>query len=213
MVVDDDAVLHGEARGLRQRVVGHGAGADHDEIGRERVAGLGLDREPPSGSSRSARGAVPTRISTPRARWRSWMMAEVSSSQTRARMRGAISITVVFTPSSAADAAISSPTTPPPIRMSDLAAIEMRLERARLGLGAQVVDAVAAGRKHRQHAVDRAGGEHQRVIGDALARFGHHRARGAIDRRDARAALERDADAGDALRPGDRRVLRRAPCR
>ena len=47
------------------------------------------------------------------------MIAEVSSSQTRARMRGAISITVTLMPSSAADAAISSPTTPPPIRISD----------------------------------------------------------------------------------------------
>ena len=69
--------------------------------------------------------------------------------------------------------------------------MQVGLERARLGLGAQVIDAGSPGRKHRQHAVDRAGGEHERVIADALARLGHHRARGAIDRRHPRAALER----------------------
>ena len=47
------------------------------------------------------------------------MIAEVSSSQTRARMRGATSITVVLTPSSAADAATSSPISPPPMTSSD----------------------------------------------------------------------------------------------
>ena len=59
MVVDDDAVLRGEARRLRQPIVGRGADPDHDEIGRERVAGFGLDREPAVGqiAQRTRRGA------------------------------------------------------------------------------------------------------------------------------------------------------------
>ena len=45
-VVDQDAVLQREPRRLRQRIVGHRAGADHDEIGGERLAGLRHHREP-----------------------------------------------------------------------------------------------------------------------------------------------------------------------
>ena len=89
-----------------------------------------------------------------------------------------------------------------------LAAVEMRLERQRLGLGAQIIDARAR-RKHRQDAVDRAGGEHQRVIGDALACLGHYCARGAVDLADARAAGQRDAESGETFGAGDRRVMRR----
>ena len=75
------------------------------------------------------------------------------------------------------------------------------LERARLRFGAQVIDAVAAGREHRQHAVDRAGGEHERVVADALAGIGHDHPRRAIDRRHPRAALERDAVAAMPFGP------------
>ena len=162
----------------------------------------------PSGSACKPAQTVPVRMSTPWSRWRWWMIAEVSSSHTRARMRGAISITVTLMPSSAAEAAISSPTTPPPIRISDFARLEMRLQRQRLVGGAQIVDAGLAFREHRQDAVARAGRQHQRVVGDALAGFGRPpRGRRGRSRCHAR-GLERDVRAGDALRPGDRRVLR-----
>ncbi len=135
------------------------------------------------------------------------MSADVSSSQTRARMRGAISITVVLMPSSAAEAATSSPISAAADHQQRLAAVEMRLERHRLGFGAEIVDARAR-RKHRQDAVVRPGGKHQRVIGDAFACLGHYFARGAVDLADARAAGQRDAESGEALGAGDRRVMR-----
>ena len=86
----------------------------------------------PSGSACRPAQTVSVRMSTPKSRWRWWMIAEVSSSQTRARMRGAISITVTLMPSSAADAATSSPTTPPPMKKKRLREAEMRPERQRL---------------------------------------------------------------------------------
>src|SRR5262249_2294154 len=46
MVLDHDAVLRGETRGLRQPIVGCDAGADHDEVGRDVVAAAGVDTEP-----------------------------------------------------------------------------------------------------------------------------------------------------------------------
>jgi hypothetical protein len=52
------------------------------------------------------------------------------------------------------------------------------------------------GRKHRQDPIDRSGGEHEDVIGDALAGFRHHGACGAIDGGAARRELERDLVAG-----------------
>ena len=85
--------------------------------------------------------------------------------------------------------------------------MQTRLERARFRLGAQIINALLPRREHRQHAIDRAGGEHERVVADALARIGHHRARGAIDRLHGRAELEADAACGNALRAGDRRVV------
>ena len=88
------------------------------------------------------------------------------------------------------------------------AAIEMRLERARLRFGAQVVDAVAPRWKHRQYAIDRAGGEHQRVIGDARARLRHHRARGAVDLV-TRTPRSKATPLRIALGAGDRRVVGR----
>ena len=90
-----------------------------------------------------------------------------------------------------------------------LASMQVILERARLRLGAQVIDAGAAGREHRQHPVDRTGGEHERVVADALAGIGHDHPRRTIDRRHPRAALEHDAGCGDAFRAGDRRVVGR----
>jgi hypothetical protein len=47
------------------------------------------------------------------------MTAEASSSQTRARRRGAISITVVLTPISIAEDATSSPINPAPMTSKD----------------------------------------------------------------------------------------------
>ena len=44
----------GEPGGLRQRVVRHGAGADHDQIGRDRVAASVIDREAAVRRRRSA---------------------------------------------------------------------------------------------------------------------------------------------------------------
>ena len=101
MVVDHDAVLHVEPGGLRERVVRHRAGADHDQVGRRWSRRPWSSTAKPSVRQRAAAPAiaVPMRMSTPCARWRSWMKAEVSSSQTRARMRGAISITVILRPS------------------------------------------------------------------------------------------------------------------
>ncbi len=89
------------------------------------------------------------------------------------------------------------------------ALMQMGFERPRLGFGAQVVDAFLLGRKRRQLAIDRAGGEHERVIADAFAGVGHDFARAAIDLGRAGAGLERDAAAGDALGAGDRRVMGR----
>ena len=141
MVIDDDAVFHFEPGGLGERVVRHRAGADHDEIGGECIAILDVDREAPVRQRMQAATTAPRRTSTPCARWRSSTNAEVSSSQTRASRRGAISITAVLTPISAAEAATSSPISPPPITISDLLRPEMRLERERFGLRAQVIDA------------------------------------------------------------------------
>ena len=47
MIIDDDAVFHFKPGGFGERVVGNRAGADHDEIGGERIAILNVDREAP----------------------------------------------------------------------------------------------------------------------------------------------------------------------
>jgi len=85
--------------------------------------------------------------------------------------------------------------------------MQTRLERARLRFGAQIKNALLPLREHRQRAIDRAGGEHERVVADALARIGHHRARAAVDRLHRRAEREADAACGNALRAGNRRVV------
>ena len=214
VVVHDDAVLRGEARGLRQPIVGRGADPDHDEIGREQCRRFGRRPRAARPADRAApTRAVPTRMSTPRARWRSCdergglLVADARQDARRDLDHGGLDAEL------GGRCSHLEPDQPAADDEQRLASMQVRLERARLGLGAQVIDAGSPGRKHRQHAVDRAGGEHERVIADALARLGHHRARVAIDRRHPRAALERNAGCGDALRAGDRRVLGQQPCR
>jgi hypothetical protein len=65
------------------------------------------------------------------------------------------------------------------------------------------------GVQRRDLAHERAGGEHQRVIGEALSVGGRDRAHGAVDCADRRVENEVDAMPGEPLRPGDRRVVRR----
>jgi len=88
-----------------------------------------------------------------------------------------------------------------------LGSLQLRLERKRLRFGPQIVDA-PPGRKQRQRPVDRAGGENERVVGDALAIFRRRGFCRAVDRLHRSAGFERDAFAGDAGRPRDRRVMR-----
>ena len=96
-------------------------------------------------------------------------------------MRGANSITVTSMPSSAAEAATSSPIRPAPITTRCLQPREIGLERARVRLGAQVMHARHARRQQRQFAHQRAGGDHQRVVGQAPP-VGDDLARRAVDR-------------------------------
>ena len=134
------------------------------------------------------------------------MIAPVSSSQARAMMRGANSITVTSMPSSAADAAASSPIRPAPITTRCLHEARPSLMARAWALGAQVMHARHAGRQQRQLAHQRAGGDHQRVVGQRAA-GGDDLARGAVDRGAAGVELDRDAVGGEPARAGDRRVF------
>ena len=86
---------------------------------------------------------------------------------------------------------------------------QLRRERARLGLGAQIVHPRHAERQRRDLAHHRAGREDERVVGQAPAVGGHDRAPGAVDRVDGRVQHQVHAVTGEALRAGDRRVMRR----
>ena len=191
VVVDDDAVLCGEPGRSREPVVGRDADPDHDEIGRDGVAGLGFDREPAVRqlAQRRDRGAG----------------ADVDAAGAMARVDEGGGLLVADARENARrdldhrglDAELGR-------RCRDLqsdqaatdhgeraASMQMRLERARFGLVPQIVDAALSRRKHRQHAVDRAGGEHQRVVADAPAVLRDHYARRAVDLLGAGAECER----------------------
>jgi hypothetical protein len=89
-----------------------------------------------------------------------------------------------------------------------LRCLQLRRQRARVGFGAQIVDTRHAERQQRDLAHDRAGGDHQRVIGQPPAGLGHHLPGGGVDRGATCLEFERDVVAGEPLRARDRRVLR-----
>ena len=87
-------------------------------------------------------------------------------------MRGAISTTVVLTPSSAADGGDLEADQAAADDEQVLALTERRLELLRVSFGAQVVDVRCPERQLRDFADHRAGRDHQRVVGQAVGRHG-----------------------------------------
>ena len=73
------------------------------------------------------------------------MIAEVSSSQTRARMRGAISITVILSAELGGRGGDLEPDHAAADQDQRFARVQVRLQRQRLGFRAQIVDAGPVG--------------------------------------------------------------------
>ena len=170
-VVDEDAVLHGEPGGLRQRLVRHRAGADHDQVGGDASRRLGHHREPAvrhalqagaDGAGADVDAVVAVALVDDRG---GFLVADARQDARRDLDHRDLDAKLggrgrdLEPDHAAAD------------QDQRLGESEMRLQRQRLVGGAQIVDAGLACREHRQDAVARAGRQHQRVVGDAFAGF------------------------------------------
>ena len=115
---------------------------------------------------------VPSRMSTPCWRCSSNTKAPISSSHTRARMRGAISSTVTLIPELRGRSRRFKADKSGADHDQFAGSAQRRRECARVGLGAQIIHVRRTHRQHRQLAHHAPGREHERVVGKAPAGFG-----------------------------------------